>query len=180
MDTKDVVSPIEKAMQFAQSKHSGQYRKTRNVPYVMHVFSVANNVARFKNNSNNLDLLQIAAILHDTVEDCDVSLAEIAAEFGYKVAALVEELTTDKQECKRVGKTQYLMEKMAKMSSYALLIKLCDRYDNLTDLGRGTEDFRKKYIAETNAILDHIVSHGRITATHSDVIREIRGLISKH
>jgi len=100
-----------------------------------------------------------AALLHDTVEDCeDVSLQEIAEKFGYYVAALVDELTSDEKEIKKLGKTEYLKNKMAKMSSYGLVIKLSDRLDNVKDLNTTSETFQKKYTKETLEILDHLES----------------------
>jgi len=60
-----------------------------------------------------------AALLHDTVEDCEnISLQEIAENFGYYVAALVDELTSNESEIKKIGKTDYLKNKMTNISSY--------------------------------------------------------------
>jgi GTP pyrophosphokinase len=100
-----------------------------------------------------------AALLHDTVEDCEnVSLQEIAENFGYYVAALVDELTSNESEIKKIGKTEYLKNKMTHMSSYGLVIKLSDRLDNVRDMSSVNLQFQKKYTKETLDILDHLES----------------------
>ena len=44
------------------------------------------------------------------------------------------------------------------MTSYALVIKLSDRLDNVRDLNEGSEEFKEKYTKETIEILDHLES----------------------
>jgi len=151
---------FEEALEFALQKHKGQKRKGNNMPYFWHAMSVARNVQEVKE-STNLELLMTAAILHDTVEDCkhlNVTIQEIAEVFSYKVASLVEELTNDDKKIAEMGKTEYLKEKMANMSSYALVIKLSDRRDNVRDLNDLKKEFKEKYTKETIEILDHLES----------------------
>lgn len=102
---------FEKALEFAIKKHKGQKRKSTYMPYYRHPISVAENIEEVKK-SNNLELLMTAAVLHDTVEDCPgVSIQKIATMFGYQVASLVEELTSDKKQIAKMGKTAYLKKK---------------------------------------------------------------------
>src|SRR5688572_32257331 len=82
------VSLIEEAYAFAEKCHSGQLRDSGD-PYFIHPVDAARTVA-----SLNLDAAAIAAaLLHDVVEDCGVSNAEIAKQFGDDVARLVEGVT---------------------------------------------------------------------------------------
>ena len=149
---------FEKALEFALKKHKGQHRESSNMPYYRHPISVAKNIEETKK-SKNLELLMTAAILHDTVEDCEgVTLQEIAEKFGYYVAALVDELTSDKKEIAKIGKTEYLKNKMAKLSSYGLVIKLSDRLNNVKDLNETSKQFQKRYTEETLDILNHLES----------------------
>lgn len=166
---------FEKALEFALQKHKWQKRKWNNIPYYRHPISVAKNIETYKK-SKNIELLMTAALLHDTVEDCEnVSLQEIAENFGYYVAALVDELTSNEWEIKKLGKTEYLKNKMTHMSSYGLVIKLSDRLDNVRDLSTTSETFQKKYTKETLEILDHLESWVRkLTATHKKLIEQIR------
>jgi GTP pyrophosphokinase len=89
----DSISPerarlIEEAYSFAEHAHEGQSRKTGE-PYIVHPIDAAMTVADLK-----LDGAAIAAaLLHDVVEDCGVSNAEISTKFGPDVARLVEGVT---------------------------------------------------------------------------------------
>lgn len=163
---------LQKALHFAMRAHEGAERKFQEVPYVWHPISVAKLVEVYKP-SRRIKELRIAAILHDTVEDTDATLEIIAHEFGLMVAQLVEELTSDKEEQNRLGKTEYLKQKMTHMSSYALVIKLCDRLDNVMDLEMVTESFRVKYMKETEEILEHLYLHRKLTDTHKKIMSKI-------
>jgi len=160
---------LERAIIFATEKHKGQVRKGDGRPYILHPISVLITLGKIKK-SNNFNLIAIACLLHDVVEDCGVTLQEIADEFGHGVASLVDELTSDEREISAVGKKQYLAHKMLKMSSYALRIKLADRLDNVQDIDP-TIHFNK--IDETNYILDELKKR-KLTNTHKKLITLIR------
>jgi guanosine-3',5'-bis(diphosphate) 3'-pyrophosphohydrolase len=146
---------LEKAIIFCVNAHQGQYRKGDGRPYVLHPLSVASRISAIKKSTNPY-LIGCAAMLHDTVEDCKekgITLEVIAKEFGYKVAALVAELTLDKTQYATIGKERYLAEEMRYMSSYAFAIKLADRLDNVSDMAKMDESFQRKYVKETIYIL---------------------------
>ncbi|MCX6823894.1 MAG: HD domain-containing protein [candidate division SR1 bacterium] len=169
---------FEKALEFAIKKHKGQKRKSTNMPYFRHPISVAENIEEIKK-SKNIELLMTAAILHDTVEDCaGVTIQEIAKKFGFYVAALVEELTSDPKQIAKIGKTTYLKKKMEKMTSYTLVIKLADRRHNVKDMSETTKEFQKKYTQETNEILEYLESGVRkLTETHQKLIDKIKEVL---
>lgn len=161
------------AISFAAKKHKGQKRKGNNAPYILHPIRVMSHLYYAKLGTKNLILLMICCVLHDVVEDCDVTIKEIAKLFGYKVASIVEELTSDKKECDIQGKTKYLSNKMFNMSSYALCIKLADRLDNISDSPA------QKTLKETELILSYLENGtdgvGRkLTNTHKFLINLIR------
>lgn len=162
---------LESAMEFAIKAHKGQRRKGDKRPYIMHPFSVMNKIYRHKM-SKNMFLLLTAAVLHDTVEDCEVTLKEIVKLFGIHVGALVEELTLDKAQYAKLGKKEYLTQSLNRMSSYALALKLCDRLDNVEDMRFTTPDFRRTYFAETKYILKNL--DRKLTKTHKRLIKKIK------
>lgn len=166
---------FEKALEFALKQHKGQHRKSSNMPYYRHPISVAENIEEVKQ-SKNLELLMTAAILHDTVEDCPgVTIKKIANMFGYQVASLVDELTSDPKQVALLGKTEYLKQKMEKMTSYGLVIKLSDRLHNIKDLASTSVAFRTSYTKETLAIIDYLESWVRkLTETHKKLLKKIR------
>jgi (p)ppGpp synthase/HD superfamily hydrolase len=169
---------LEKAIIFAVKKHAGQKRKGNGIPYIMHPIRVMNSLYDIKK-SSNINLLLACSILHDTVEDCKVKIEEIARKFGYQVASIVQELTSDKSQSEKIGKGEYLLQKMLKMSSYALCIKLCDRLDNVKDSESMTTEFRHKYFGQTLFILAGLKTKRKLTATHKALIHQILETIQK-
>ncbi len=164
---------LEKAIVYATEKHKGQVRKGDGRPYILHPLSVLIKLNKYKKSKNQF-MLGIACAVHDVFEDVEgVTLQEIAEHFGHKVAALVEELSTNKDECNALGKPQYLLNKMLAMSTYALCIKLCDRLDNLEDMKTMSEEFKSKSIAETCFIIEGLIKGRDLTKTHKALIKAI-------
>lgn len=83
---------FDRAICFAVNAHQGQLRKGVAVPYIIHPMEVA---AICSTLTSDLEVLA-AAVLHDTVEDTDATIEEIAAQFGPRVAALVSAETENK------------------------------------------------------------------------------------
>ena len=161
------------ALQYAIKAHQGQTRSDGS-PYIKHPERVAEFVKKFKQ-SHNLDALIAAAYLHDTIEDTNTTYEDLEKMFGALIASLVKELTSDAQKIKEIGKTEYLIAKLSKMSSWALVIKLADRLDNVQDIKTAKSvSWRKKYKKETQEILDRIEKTRELTGTHRKIIAEIR------
>lgn len=118
---------INQARDFARARHEGQLRKgAAQEPYAVHLEEVAALVARFGGAAE----VVAAAWLHDTVEDCGVALAEIAARFGQVVADLVAEVTDDKALDKALRK-RLQVANAPKKSPGAALVKICDKTSNI-------------------------------------------------
>lgn len=158
---------IYKAMKFAEVKHTGQRRKGSGADYITHPLAVSYLVASFKR-SKHLDEIICAAILHDTLEDTDATFVELAMQFTPLVASLVQELTTDKEECKKQGKVEYLKKKMVGISNYGLVLKLCDRLHNCSDHPTA------KTVRDTEEILDYLETHRTLSGTQQRLIEAIR------
>ena len=119
---------ILRAAETAARWHAGQKRKgAAGEPYVGHLLEVAALVAEA--DGDNIDLI-IAALLHDAIEDQGVSRATIAANFGERVAALVEEVSDDKSLPKATRK-ELQIETAGAKSRDAKLLKLADKTSNL-------------------------------------------------
>ena len=169
---------LERAIIYATEKHKGIKRKGDGKPYIVHPIEVMLILFNLKD-SNNKYLIAVVAILHDVVEDCGVSLAQIAEHFGHQVSSLVGELTTDKAKCDAMGKTAYLCDKMQHMGRYALRIKLADRLHNCSDLSNMSSTFRENYINQTNETIKTIETKRYLTASHKKLIRMIKAKIKK-
>ena len=85
---------FDKAVKFATEAHSGTERRGKGYPYIIHPMEAASIVATITNDQEML----AAAILHDTVEDTDVTIEQIREQFGDRVAELVQHETAPMDE----------------------------------------------------------------------------------
>ena len=121
------MTQIEKAKAFAARAHVGQMRKGAGAePYTIHLEEVANRVTAYGGTEDAI----IAAWLHDTVEDCATTPADIEAHFGAEVAAIVAQLTDDKALEKAERKRMQIVNAPGK-SPAAALVKICDKLSNI-------------------------------------------------
>jgi len=177
------LSPREiEAWDFAKLKHDGQVRKFINKSYFDAHVQKVNGIA--KQYTSNEDIL-IAAILHDVIEDCYdnkwIGYSEIKAKFGKNVADLVLELTSDNDEITYLydgSKTNYLINKMVKMSDSALVIKLCDRLQNISDAFTASPKFRLKYFNETSAIVSNVENRRTLNKIHVQLLADIKAKLN--
>ena len=126
---------IERACAFAAERHSGQVRKSGE-PYVVHPLGVARICAGLRAETPVI----VAALLHDTVEDTETTLEEIAAEFGDDVAVLVDGVTKlsrihfDSREQAQAESYRKMVLSMAR-DVRVVIVKLADRLHNMRTLG---------------------------------------------
>lgn len=80
---------FDKALKFATDAHSGTERRGKGFPYIIHPMEAVAIVATITSDQE----LLAAAVLHDTVEDTDVTIEDIRKEFGERVATLVQHET---------------------------------------------------------------------------------------
>ena len=167
-----------KALDYATKAHKGQFRSD-GTEYIKHPERVAAYVKGFKK-SHNLDALLAAAFLHDTVEDTDTTHEDLEKMFGGLVAGLVKDLTSDKDEIEKIGKTAFLSRKMETMSSYALVVKLADRLDNVQDIATAkTPEWRTKYKKETLGILARLEKNRKLSGSHKKIIKAIKAKLGE-
>ena len=123
---------LSKALSFAAHKHRHQVRKgSKPLPYINHPIALADLLIR-TGNIHNAETIA-AALLHDTVEDTDTTLAELEKEFGPAISELVAEVTDDKSLPKEERK-RHQVEHASSLSPRARLVKLADKISNLRDI----------------------------------------------
>jgi GTP pyrophosphokinase len=173
------ITPKEKlAWEFAQRAHKDQVRKFTGLPYFdNHVQKVNGTLKLYTTDEATL----IAALLHDVVEDCYENKWEAYTDikdlFGKEVADIVWELTSDEDEMKHKwggSKTNYLINKMLKMSDKAFTIKLSDRFNNIADAFTASERFRTNYYRETCAIVDAMEEGRTFTRVQRQLLDDIK------
>lgn len=125
--------PIRQAADYAAKAHAGQTRRGSGTPYFSHVEAVAHRVQELCARGQADPAMVAAAYLHDTMEDCGTTHAELAENFGTDVADLVAELTNDDAQKRRMGKEAYMVQKLSRLTPRALTIKLCDTLSNISD-----------------------------------------------
>ena len=127
----DLVKILE-AASFAAKKHKDQKRKgSDGEPYINHPIEVANMLANIGGVTDHEIIA--AALLHDTVEDCDVKFEEIQERFGSTVAGYVRELTDDKS-LPKADRKRLQVEHAPHLSGGAKQIKLADKISNIRDV----------------------------------------------
>ncbi|MGZ8281886.1 MAG: HD domain-containing protein [Allosphingosinicella sp.] len=121
-----------KAACFAADRHRSQRRKDADAsPYINHPLALAGILAD-EGGVTDASVLA-AALLHDTVEDTETTLAEIEAEFGREIAAIVAEVTDDKS-LPSVERKRLQIVRAASKSDGAKLVKLADKICNIRDI----------------------------------------------
>lgn len=167
----------KEAWKFAKELHQGQIRKFIGTPYFdAHVQKVNGTVKQY---TRDEDLL-CASLLHDTIEDCfddqDVGYQIILDKFGKKIADIVLELTSSKEEIENDfdSKADYLIVKMIHMSDDALIIKLADRLQNISDAFTASERFRNKYFQETVQIMNELEKNRRFNRVQGLLANQIK------
>ena len=176
-DSKKVI----KAVKYADKKHKG-IKRDDGTPYILHPLRVAGLVEKYKV-SKNASMLFMASVLHDTIEDTYTSYRELCDLFGEETASIVMELSTAKFAplwIGKGGKAEYLSKKMENMTNYALLIKLCDRLDNVSTLHGCTEKKIKKTVDDTYIILDYLKKVRGFTASQQRVVDEIERKLKEY
>ncbi|HEX2907520.1 MAG TPA: bifunctional (p)ppGpp synthetase/guanosine-3',5'-bis(diphosphate) 3'-pyrophosphohydrolase [Phototrophicaceae bacterium] len=146
---------IERAYRRAETAHAGQYRQSGE-PYFTHCLAVAYMLAEMK-----LDAEAIAAaLLHDVVEDTNITLEEVRNEFGPNVARIVDGVSKLKKLPIKVDKKgsrtadrelEYFRKMLLAMGDdvRVVIVKLADRLHNMRTLGYMTPDKQRQKAQET-------------------------------
>ena len=146
---KGSVSPINRAYDMSREAHRHQTRTTGE-SYITHPVAVASVVADIGLDEASI----IAALLHDAVEDTELTLAEIAEIFGDEVASIVDGVTKldrlqfDSQEAQQAATMRKMLVAMAR-DLRVLIIKLADRLHNMRTLASSSPDKQQRVAQET-------------------------------
>lgn len=143
---------VRRAYDFASKFHKGQVRASGE-PYLNHLLETALLVCQLK-----LDIPSVAAsILHDTIEDCHVTLEELRTQFGDEIAEIVDGVTKltriefDSKEVKQAESFRKMLIAMAR-DIRVVLVKLCDRLHNMRTLHYLSDERRRRIAQETMEI----------------------------
>ncbi len=143
---------VARAFEAAQRAHATQQRKSGE-PYLVHPVRVAHSIAQL-----GLDSPSVAAgLLHDSVEDSEITVFELTEQFGREVATIVDGVT-------KLGKVPYLSRATQQAESFrkmllamsrdirVLIVKLLDRLDNMRTLEHMAPEKQERISRETMQI----------------------------
>ena len=142
---------LQRGYDVAEQCHRGQLRKSGD-PYITHPLAVATILAELGMDTTTL----VAALLHDTVEDTGLTLADIEAEFGAEVAHLVDGVTKlDKVKFGEAAEAETIRKMVVAMARdpRVLVIKLADRLHNMRTLRFLPPEKQERKARETLEVL---------------------------
>jgi len=120
------------AIEFAARAHRGQFRKASPLPYILHPLSVA----RILIECDASEEIVIAALLHDVVEDTNVTLEQVRGAFGDNVARLVQGMSEPNRKDTWENRKRGTLEFLETAPQDILLIELADKLDNIREIGK--------------------------------------------
>ena len=163
------LSQIQAAYHFSESAHEGQFRKSGE-PYIAHPLAVASILGQWHLDSQALT----AALLHDVVEDTEVTKNEIAEQFGRPVAELVDGVSKldriqfDTQEKAQAENFRKMLLAMAR-DVRVMLIKLADRLHNMRTLDAVHPEKRQRIARETLEIYAPIANRLGLNSIYQEM-----------
>lgn len=152
---------VVKAYNFAKEKHNGQFRKGGD-PYIIHPVEVASILEKLDFNTDVI----ASALLHDTVEDCGVTIKDIETEFNKQIAEIVDSVTAITKENYTLDsdnlyaeqdflklavddKTYQKLITLGKQNKFGFYIKFADRVNNLQTIGCFAKYKKEAKVKET-------------------------------
>ena len=166
---EEQISDVRRAYQFGAALHEGQSR-TSGEPYIFHPLAVARILAEMRLDHTTL----IAAILHDVIEDTEVSRAEIERQFGKEVALIVDGVSKI-EKIEGMSRQERQAESFRKLvlamtqDLRVILVKLADRLHNMRTLGSMADEKKKRIAEETLDIYAPIAQRLGITSLRREL-----------
>ena len=148
LDTKNILDfgLINKAICWAKKYHGNQKRKSGE-PYYSHPLEVAYMISDYKLKTDVI----VASILHDIIEDTEVTAGMIIDNFSWRIAQMVDMLTRDRPDGTKLTIEEVITNAYKKADKEVLLIKLIDRLHNIQTIGSLSTKKIEKTITETLA-----------------------------
>jgi len=131
---------INKAIIFATKAHTGQFRKGTNTPYILHTLEAGIIVSQIKSDED----LICSAILHDVIEDTDITFEIVKKKFNERIAHIVASESEDKSKSWKERK-RYTLESLTKQKSEDIgIVALGDKLSNMRAIDRDLQGIGDK------------------------------------
>jgi (p)ppGpp synthase/HD superfamily hydrolase len=146
------------ALRFAAAKHDGQRMAGSDLPYLVHVVSVATEVIAALEPTLDADLAVGCALLHDTLEDTATTYSELVATFGAPIANGVRALSKLDDSIPKRDRMADSLRRIWLQPREVWIVKLADRITNLAPPpAQWSSAKRHEYRDEAIAIADALV-----------------------
>lgn len=123
---------VDKAIEFATKVHEGQFRKGTKRPYIVHPIEVGDIVSSMTKDEEVIS----AAVLHDTIEDCDgITEDVLSSKFTPRVARIVAQESEDKSKT-WMERKKATIDHMKEAPREVQMIGLADKLSNMRDIDR--------------------------------------------
>jgi len=127
---------LHQALDFVADAHNGQLRKGTAIPYLAHLLGVCSLVLDYGGDEDQA----IAGLLHDVIEDCDVSASVIREKFGDRVARIVLGCTdgtpgADGSKAPWMERKETYLHHLRDADEDTLLVSACDKLHNARAIG---------------------------------------------
>ena len=145
-DTKNILNfdLINKAIYWAKKYHGNQKRKSGE-PYYTHPLEVAYMISDHKLKTDVI----VASILHDIIEDTEVTAGIILDNFSWRIAEMVYRLTRDRSDGIKLSVEQVLQNAWFQNDKEVVLIKIVDRIHNISTVNYLSLEKQKEQVTET-------------------------------
>jgi (p)ppGpp synthase/HD superfamily hydrolase len=138
---------IEKALKVASKAHEGQYRKHTETPYITHPVTVGMIVMKAGYDEEMI----AAAILHDTVEDTNLSLDDIRQEFGGRIAEIVEGCSEPNKDLPWKARKEHTIEYLKTAPEKIRIVACADKLHNIRTIIKDYEQIGDEVWRRFNA-----------------------------
>ena len=126
---------IDKALQIASVAHEGQYRKNTKTPYIAHPVAVGMILQK----AGYREEMVAAGILHDTVEDTDLTMEDIEREFGKEIAIIVEGCSEPDKSLSWEERKEHTIEFLKTASEEIRVVACADKLHNVRSIRQDVE-----------------------------------------
>lgn len=155
---------IDEALDFASRAHEGQRRKSGE-PYIIHPIEVACILGELKMDVDTI----MAGLLHDVLEDTDVTLGELSSRFGPAVASIVAGVTDSTATAPADNQRELLLAMSAEWR--VVLLKLSDRLHNMRTLEHMPRAKQLKKAKETLDLFVPLAKRVGVAPLHAELQR---------
>ena len=163
------LSILRKCFEFAEKMHIN-HKRSSGEPYIVHPLNVALTLVKLKMDLDSI----MAGLLHDTVEDCDVSPEEISKMFGQSVAQIVvgcTKISKIKFKTKEESQAENFRKMVVAMAQdlRVIIVKLADRMHNMRTLQYVSKEKQMNKAQETLDIYVPLASRLGINSVKADL-----------